>query len=155
MVAVRAVVSQDDQFVADGLELLFEDQQVLGPGTEDADDGVAGLFESGRDGQQRRIADPAADTDDSAEVFDVGGLAERAGDVAERSADFDFGHLGGGLADTLENQPDGALFGVGPGDGQRDALAGVFINRNDDKLAGFAGPRDQRCRNIHQKYVFR
>ena len=70
-------------------------------------------------------AGAAADADDPAPVLDLGGLAERAGHVAQLAAGGHGHDVLGAAPDGLDDEGDGARLGIVVGDGQRDALAAL------------------------------
>ena len=78
----------------------------------------------------------AADEDDVAGVgWDVGGFSEGADDVGEEVAGGFLAEEGGGGADGLDDEGDGAVGAGGAGDGEGDAFAGV-VGTDDNELAG-------------------
>ncbi len=138
--AEAAVVGGVDHLVRLGLHLGPEDDEPLVAATEDRHDVIAGFLERAGDRQHGRDAGAAADADAGAEVLDVGRLAERPHHL-DRVAGLHGAHLHRRLADLLDDQRDGAGLGVVVGDGQRDALA-VLVHEHDDELAGLVLARD-------------
>ena len=64
-------------------------------------------------------------------------MAERAGNVEDRLANFERDQVAGAFAHRLDHQGDGAAGRIGVGDGQWDAL-GAVAEAHDDELAGLA-----------------
>ena len=115
-------------------ELLFEQQQVLGAGTHDGVDLVAGLHQVTGDRVGNGQADAAAD-DRAGAVRHLGGDAQRAGDVLDGVTLLVGGQHLRGLADHHEDELDPALLGVPARERERDALARL-VGAHHQELAG-------------------
>jgi hypothetical protein len=113
---------------------VLQDQQALVARAHDDDHPVAGLLHPLGDRMQRRDADAAADADDVPNFSMCVGLAERAHQVLHLLAHLHFGREVRGLAHRLEDDGDAALARIGVGDGQRNALAEVGVELEDDEL---------------------
>ena len=142
VVAVGAVVGADVQFMGRVPHPVFQDQQVLGTGADNADHVVAGLFEGPGDGMQDRHPGAAPHADHLADLFDVGGFAQGTDNVLVSVA-----HLQGfeqcrGFTHDHVDDGDGPLFGIGFRHGQRYAFA-VLVGLQNHELTrfGFAGDR--------------
>ena len=103
----------------------------------------------------RRDADTAAYADDAAAgTGDVGGTAERTEDGGKRIAFAELSELQRGRADGLEDDGDCAALRIGIGDGERNALAPVGVDHQDDELPSLAVACDQRRLEVHPVHVF-
>ena len=116
------------------VELLVQDEQVLGAGTHDDVDVLALFAEHARHGVGDGQAHAAAD-DGHGVAVDLGGLTQRTGDVADEVALVELGEALGGLADHHEDELDPALFGIPVGEGERYALARL-VDAHHEELAG-------------------
>ena len=121
--AVRAVVGNDNLFIAYGGKIFFENQKVFCPCAEDSYHLIAGVFHSGRNRQERRVAYSATDADNRAEFFNMGRPAKRAEDIFHRVADIALGKFGGTFADSLPDKTNCAFFRIGPGYCQGNSFA--------------------------------
>ena len=155
LAAVGAVVGADDHLVARLAHAVLEDEQVLRARGEDARHVVAGGLHRLGDRVDRRDADAAAAEHHAAELLHLARHAERAEDVGERVADAEPGELQGRSADGLEDDRDGAGGLVRVGDGERDSLAPVVVDLDDEELAGLVLARDVRGLEGHLEHAVR
>ena len=81
------------------------------------------------------------------EVLDFGGLAKRPDHVADGVAFLQRAQPFGGGAYYLDDQGDGATFGVAIGNGQRDTFAAA-VGPHDDEVTGAMPGRYPRCFNF-------
>ena len=146
--AERTVFGGAHKLVREGAELVAQHDELLAAPADDGGQAVARLGEGLGQREQHGGADAAAHAHDAAEVGDVGGLAERPGDVAQGAAHRRRDDLLRGAPDRLDDEGDGARRGVVVGDRQGDAL-GPFADAHDDELAGFTGARHARRENVH------
>ena len=148
--ARRTVVRAQDEFVAAGLELVFPENQILGPKTEDSDHIGAAFLEAARLGEDRRHAQAAANAHHLFGVADRAGDAHRADHRVQRRTDLAFLlHLPGGLADRLDYQRDGSLVLVEIRDGERNPLA-LLVEHDDHELPRPGGLGHQRMAHLQQ-----
>ncbi len=96
----------------------------------------------------------AAHADRAAEFLYVRGVSEGA------EQDDGVPHLLGGepvraCAHGLEDEGDRSPDGIGVGDRERDALAEVLVDLDDDELAGLALPRHERGLDLDLEDFFR
>ena len=80
------------------------------------------------------------------------GMSERASHVADEIADIQRDQFIRAFANGLNDQRDGTGFGIGIGDGQRDAL-GIFGEMDDDELPRLPDLGDARCVNVQPRDV--
>ena len=78
----------DDDLVRERAHSIFPEQEVLAASADDGDDLVAGFVEGADDGEHGGDAHAAADANHRAEVFDLGGMAQRPDDRREFVAHF-------------------------------------------------------------------
>ncbi len=133
---VAAVVRADDD-VAVAAQLLLEDDPLARPAADDARDLHALRGEALGDRVDHRGPHAAAHADRVAVVDELGGPAERAGDVRDRVADLERDEVAGALADRLDDERDRPRLRVAVRDRQRDPL-GAGAHVDDDELAGLA-----------------
>ena len=153
LLAIRAVVGHDDDFVAGGAHLFFENDEFLGASGQYGDDAVAGGLQGLYDGQHGCDAHASAGADHGAEAFDVRGLSQRADDVGDIVAFLQFAEAGGGEADFLHDEGDGAGHGVGLGNGEGHAFA-LLADADDNEVPGLARPGDEGCFNDELEDLF-
>ena len=143
---VAAVVGHDDDLVAGGTHLFFQDNQFLGASGQDGDDAIAGSLQSLYDGQHRGDSHAASGADHGAELLDVRGLSQGAYDVGDVVAFVQFAEAGGGEAYFLHHEGDGAGHGVSFGNGEGHTFA-LLAHTDDNEVPGLARPGDERCFN--------
>ena len=135
LLAHGAVVGGDEQAgERQRVELLVQDEEVLGAGAHDHVDVLALLAEHARHGVGDGEAHAAAD-DGHGVALDLGGLAQRAGDVADEVALVELGEALRGLAHHHEDELDPALLRIPVGEGERHALARL-VDAHHEELAG-------------------
>ena len=140
LVTVAAVVGGDEQLVHEAGQFLFEQEQVLVAGADDAHDLVADARMALGDVVHGGNAGTAAHADDGALFLDVGGLAQGAANVQDLVAGLEVFKDGRTLAHDQIDDGDGALFGIRIGDGQGDALArGAHAQHDEMTGPGVAG----------------
>ena len=88
-------------------------------------------------GIRNGAAHAAAHNGDLLLALGLGGLAQGAHEVCQAIAFLHVAELHSGSANRLNNDGDGALFGIIGVDGDGDTLA-VFIRPQDDKLTGLS-----------------
>ena len=148
LAAVAAVVGGDDQLVAELAEPVLPEHQVAVAEADDRDGAVARLLVLAELREDGRDAQAAAHQDHGAlELADVAGQAERADEVQDGIAFAERHHFGGGFADRLDDDGDGAASRVEIGYGERNALA-VLVDAGHDEVPG---PR--RARHIRRVHV--
>ncbi len=130
----RHGVGDGEAHAAQRVELLMQDEEVLGAGAHDHVDVLALLAEHARHGVGDGEAHAAAD-DGYGVALDLGGLAQRAGDVADEVALVELGEALRGLAHHHEDELDPALLRVPVGEGERHALARL-VDAHHEELAG-------------------
>ena len=82
-----------------------------------------------------RVAHAAADNTHAPETFHVGRTTERTDKIRDVIARFHQVEHTGGLPDRLHHDRDGALFGIGRSDRDRDAFT-KFVETENDELTG-------------------
>jgi len=146
--AVAAVIGHDAQFIAAGVELVLQDQQILAAEADHAVHDTALVMQLLCNGQSNGAAHAAADHTHLFQALGLGSTAQRPHKVVDALAHLQAVQLHGGAAHDLENNIYGALFAVVPGHGQGDALA-VLKRTHDDELARLCLFGDQRGFNDH------
>lgn len=116
------------------VELLVQDYQVLGAGTHDDVDVLALLAQHAGNGVGDGQTNAAAHDGDGI-ALDLGGLAQRAGDVLDVVALVELGEALGGLANYHEDELDPALLSVPVGERERHALTRL-VDAHHEELAG-------------------
>ena len=149
VLAVGAVVRHEVQMVAAGLELVFQNDDILAAEADNDIDLGACLLErlSGR--KSDRTADAAADHADALDALGVRGLAERTDEVLNIVALVHRAEHLRRQADLLENNGYRTLFAVVACDGQGDTLTGL-IHAEDDELTGLRLLGDKGSLDLHQ-----
>ena len=141
--ATGAVVGGQNLTVADGGELVAEDQQLFRAGADDRNDLVAKFFQGNGLRINDRGADAAADDDDRAKFGQVTGLAKWACHILKIITGLHLTHIKSGLTNGLHDQGDIAFFRALRGNGKRYAFA-VGMWPDDDKLAALVSLGDPR-----------
>ena len=105
-----------------------------------------------------RDADAAADAHDMARglavlAADGGGAAKRPENRRDIVAFVQLGQLHGGRPHGLEDQCDRSRHGIRVADCQRDPLAKLVIDHQDDELPRLALARDDRSFNVQPEYI--
>ena len=135
LLAIRPVVSHDDDFVRVLTYLVLEDDKILAASCQHADNTIAGSLQSLDDGQHRSHAHTTAGTDDGAEVLDVSSLAQGTYDIREFVAHVEVAQLGAGVTHLLHHEGDGACLHIGIGNGERHTFA-LLTDADDDEMTG-------------------
>ena len=134
---IKTVIGADDQLVAGLLEVLLQDHQILGAEAHDGMDLSAIVMELLQHGIRNGAANAAAHNGDLLLALGLGGLAQGSHEVCQAIAFLHVAELHSGGANRLNNDGDGALFGIIGVDGDGDTLA-VFIRPQDDELTGLS-----------------
>ena len=137
--------------VAGGLELVFQNDDVLVAEADDHVDLNARLFESLRRRIRNRAANAAADHANALFALDVGGLTKRAHEVLNVVALVEAAEQLRGQTDLLEDDCYRALFAVVARDRQRYAL-GFVIDAENDELTGFRLFGNERSFDLHVRH---
>jgi hypothetical protein len=143
--------TEDDELVAALSELGLPEDQILGPEPDDADDVGTTLFESSRLGIDWRHAQSATHADHLLGVADPARHAHGPDHAVEQaSGPADLLHFPGRLADRLHDQCDRAGGRIKIRDRQRDALA-MLVDQDDDELARSGRLRHRRVPDFQQE----
>src|SRR5699024_8172766 len=132
-----------------GPEFVLQNDDVLAPEAYNDIHLATGLLETDCGGQGDGAADTAAHYANPLYPLGVGGLAQRTDEVLNVVSFVQRAQGVGGKAHFLEDDGDGALFPVIPGDGQRDPLS-LLVHPENDELTGFGLFGDEGGLNFHQ-----
>ena len=148
---VAAVVGADDQFVAELVEPILPEHEILVAKADDAGGAIAGLLERAQLRIYRRHAEPAADQHYVPDLAHVLRHAERADEIGEAVALLVMiPHLERGLAERLDHHGDGAFVAIEIGHRQRDAFA-ALVHAHHDEMAGLGRSGYVRSHHFPEK----
>lgn len=94
MVAIGTVIGTNPQVMGSGLHVLLHDQQALVAGTDDAGYVVADIFEAPSNWMEDGHTRTTANANHLADLFEMGGLAQRADDILVTLTDFKISEKG-------------------------------------------------------------
>ena len=149
LLAVGAVVGHQVHIVSGSLEFILQNDNVLIAETDHNVDFGTGFFEGHGRGQSDGAANAAAHHTNALDAFRMGGLTQRADEVADVVAFIQVTQGDGGETYFLENDGYSTGFTVVTGNGQGNALA-HFIDAENDELAGLSFFCYEGCFDLHQ-----
>ncbi len=154
--AARGAVVGGDIKVTDFSQFLFEDEQVLGAGADDAVGRGTMVVQPLHLGINRGDTHAAADEDEatlaqflSRHRGKLGGLAQGADDVGEAVAFLVFRHLFGRFTYGLKHDGHCSTNAMVVADGQRDAFR-VLLHLDDEELTRQGRMGDTRRIDVHE-----
>ena len=141
--AFGTVIGTQLEVVADLGEFVVQDQQVFLARTDDNGRRVAPLPQLAHQAEQGGSAEAAADANDVPLTGNLERHAERADQVEDLVADFEWPRAAWSCR-LPARRSSGALFAVVVCDRQRNSFA-AFADTDNDELAGLCRLCDQRC----------
>ena len=102
-------------------------------------------------GIRNGAANAAAHNGDLLLALGLGGLAQRSHEVCQAIAFLHVAEFHSGGANRLNNDGDGALFGIIGVDGDGDTLA-VFVRPQDDELTGLSFFGNEGCFDLIESH---
>ena len=137
LLAIRTIVSHDDDLIRMLTHLILENNEILGASGQHTDYSVAGSLERFDNRQHRCHTNATSGAYNGAEVLDVRGLAERSHYVGELIAHIEVAEFCGAHAHFLHYESNGACLCVGISYSERHTFA-FLSHAHDDEMSGSA-----------------
>ena len=147
LLAVRTVVSHDDDLITCGANLILKNDEFFASACNHADNAVASSLESLNDGQHRSRSYTSTCAKHGAVVLDMSCTTKRSNHICNVITFVQSTELTCAGTNRLDYKRDGSLIFIASGYRQRHSLA-LLINANNDEVACFASLCNQRSFNV-------